>query len=213
MDENVEGPQTMSGELAIILWLALVIASAVVVSYFAHRWGRDPFGWILLCAAMGPIALVGLFGTRQSDRARLARRPETGVQPPGDGPIIVACDGSKVSARLGEQAAAAYRTGRDVILLTVFPYEAERQDESAEVSDRAGEMTHAVRTLLGERGITPRIVVRYGPPGEAVVAFANEVGASLIIIGRRGSGLTRSLLGSVSRHVVEHAEAPVALVS
>ena len=201
----------MSGELAIILWLALVIASAVLASYFAHRWGRDPFGWILLCAAMGPIALVALLGTRQSDRARPARHPEIGAQP-GNGPIVVACDGSKVSARLGEQA-AAYRTGRDVILLTVLPYEAERQDESAEVRDRAGDMTHAVSTLLGERGIPSQIVVRYGPPGEVVVAFANEVGASLIIIGRRGSGLTRSLLGSVSRHVVEHAQVPVALVN
>jgi len=201
----------MSGELAIILWLALVIASAVVASYFAHRWGRDPFGWVLLCAAMGPIALVALFGTRQSDRARPARRPEIGAQP-GDGPIVVACDGSKVSARLGEQA-AAYRTGRDVILLAVLPYEAERQDESAEVRDRAGDMTHAVSTLLGERGIPSRIVVRYGPSGEGVVAFANEVGASLIIIGRRGSGLTRSLLGSVSGHVTQHARVPVALVT
>lgn len=202
----------MSAELAIILWLALIIASAVVVSHFAHRWGRDPFGWILLCAAMGPIALVALLGTRKADRARLARRPEMGAQP-GDRPIVVACDGSKGSARLGEQAAATYRTGHDVILLTILPYEAERQDESAEVRERAGDMTHAVSALLEEQGIPWRIVIRYGPPGEGIVAFANEVGASLIIIGRRGSGLTRSLLGSVSRHVSEHAEAPVALVS
>ncbi len=203
---------TMSIELAIVTWLALVIASAVVVSYLAHRWGRDPFGWILLCAAMGPIALVALLGTRQSDRARPARRPQMGAQP-GDGPIVVACDGSEVGARLGEQAAATYRHGREVILLTVLPYEAERQDESAEVRKRAEGMTHAVSTLLGERGISSRVVVRYGPPGEAVVTFANEVGASLIIIGRRGSGLTRLLLGSVSGHVAERAQVPVALVS
>lgn len=202
----------MSAELAIILWLALVIASAVVVSYFAHRWGRDPFGWVLLCAAMGPIALVGLLGTRKTDRARLARPPEMGAQS-GDSPIVIACDGSKGSARLGEQAAATYRTGHDVILLTVLPYEAERQEESADVRKRAGDMTRTVSTLLEERGIPSRIVVRYGPPGEVIVAFANEVGASLIIIGRRGSGLTRALLGSVSGHVAEHAQIPVALVS
>ena len=114
----------MSIELAIVTWLALVIASAVVVSYLAHRWGRDPFGWVLLCAAMGPIALVALVGTRQSDRTRPARHPEM-VTRPGDGPIVVACDGSEVGASLGEQAAATYRTGREVILVSILPYEAE----------------------------------------------------------------------------------------
>lgn len=202
----------MSAELAIILWLALVIASAVVASYFAHRWGHDPFGWVLLCAAMGPIALVGILGTRQSDRARAPRHPEMDAQP-GEGPIVVPCDGSEVSRRLGYQAAGAARDGREVILLTVLTYETERQGESAEVSERVGEMTRVVSALLEERGVPSRIVVRYGPPGEAVVAFANEVGASLVIIGRRGSGFARTLLGSVSRHVAEHAQTPVALVS
>ena len=202
----------MSPELAIILWLVLVIASAVAVSYFAHRWGHDPFGFALLCIAMGPIALVALLGTRISDRARAARHPEMGDQPNG-GPIVVACDGSEVGARLGEQAAAAYRNGREVILLTVLPYESKRQEDSAEVRERTGGMAQAASTLLDQQSIPWRIAVRYGASGEVIVAFANEVGASLVIIGRRGSGLARTLLGSVSEHVAEHALTPVALVS
>jgi nucleotide-binding universal stress UspA family protein len=200
----------MSAELAIIFWLALCVVSAVVVSYLAHRWGRDPFGWVMLSAMMGPFALVGLLGIRQSDRARPARPLETGADADG-GPMVIACDGSAVSARLGEEA-ATYWDGREVILLTVLPYEAERQGESRETLKRVQNMTQAVSTLLGERGIPSRTVVRYGPPGPAVVAFAVEVGASHIIMGRRGSGLKRALLGSVSAHVAAHAEIPVVLV-
>jgi nucleotide-binding universal stress UspA family protein len=201
----------MSAELAIILWLAFCIASAVVVSYLAHRWGRDPFAWVMLSAMMGPFALVGLLGVRQSDRARPARPRATGDHADG-GPILIACDGSAVSARLGEEA-AAYWDGREMVLLTVLPYEVERHGESGETLKRVEDMTQAVSTLLDERGIPSRTVVRYGPPGPAVVAFAVEVGASHIIMGRRGSGLKRAVLGSVSAHVAAHADVPVILVS
>jgi nucleotide-binding universal stress UspA family protein len=49
-----------------------------------------------------------------------------------------------------------------------------------------------------------------GPPGEALCALAEEVGASAIVLGSRGrGGIKRALLGSVSDHVVRHAPCPV----
>lgn len=208
---TLENIGSMSGELAIILWLVLVIASAVVVSFLAHRWGRDPFGWVLLSAAMGPIAIVALLGTRRADRAR--KLPQAQGARTGGGPIIVACDGSKAGAKLAEHVAGSDLHGREVVLVTVLPFESEPQDAGADVRKSADDMTRVVSTALEVRGISSRVAVRYGPPGEAIVSFANEVNASLIVIGRRGSGVTRAVLGSVSRHVVEQAEVPVALVS
>jgi nucleotide-binding universal stress UspA family protein len=200
----------MSAEQAIIVWLALVLVSAVVVSYLAHRWGRDPFGWILLSAAMGPIAIVALVGTHQSDRARTS----PGAASEGGGtPIVIACDGSDVGPRLAEQTAPSYRTGREVVLLAVLPHDAREHGDSAETSARVNAMVLEVKRSLDGYGVPSRTVVRYGPPGEAIVQFADELSASLIVVGRRGSGLTRSLLGSVSGHVAEHARAPVLVVS
>ncbi len=201
----------MSGELGIILWLAVVVVSAVVVSFWAHRWGRDPFGWVLLAAAMGPIAIIGLVGARRSDVARAT--PRAARAGGNDGPIIVACDGSKASAALAEFVAETDLNSRDVILVAVLPLESEPHAEGADARKRVDDMTRPVKAGLDAKGIASRVAVKYGPPGEAIVSFANEVNASLIVIGRRGSGLTRAVLGSVSRHVVEQAEAPVALVS
>lgn len=49
-----------------------------------------------------------------------------------------------------------------------------------------------------------------GPPGAALCALAEELGASAIVLGSRGrGGLKRALLGSVSDHVVRNAPCPV----
>ena len=202
----------MSGELAIIVWLALVVASAVVASYASRRWGRDPFGWILLCVAMGPIALVALFGTHQRDRARSTGLVQ-GDAGAHSGPIVVACDGSDVVDWLAALVRETHREGCEVMLLAVLPYDVEEHGDSAEVKVRADAMTAAARRALEQHGVPTRTIVRYGPPGEAIVRFANETSASLIVIGRRGAGLTRALLGSVSGYVTQHAGVPVAIVT
>jgi nucleotide-binding universal stress UspA family protein len=50
-----------------------------------------------------------------------------------------------------------------------------------------------------------------GAPGPALVTESK--GAALVVVGRRGhSGLTRFLLGSVSRHVADHSECPAVVV-
>jgi nucleotide-binding universal stress UspA family protein len=50
-----------------------------------------------------------------------------------------------------------------------------------------------------------------GAPGATLVRESK--GAALVVVGRRGrGGLSRVLLGSVSRHVVDHAACPVVVV-
>ena len=52
-----------------------------------------------------------------------------------------------------------------------------------------------------------------GPPGQAVVAEANRIGADLIVMAAHGRGaLGRLWLGSVADHVIRHAAMPVLLV-
>ena len=52
--------------------------------------------------------------------------------------------------------------------------------------------------------------LRMGPPADAVLDVAEEVGAGLILMGGRGHGpIERLLLGSVAMNVVHHAHCPV----
>lgn len=52
-----------------------------------------------------------------------------------------------------------------------------------------------------------------GSPGPALVDFAEEIGADVIVVGSRGQGaLKRLLLGSVSSHVLHNAPCAVVVV-
>jgi nucleotide-binding universal stress UspA family protein len=55
--------------------------------------------------------------------------------------------------------------------------------------------------------------VEKGLPGPCLVATAEAVGASLLVVGARGHGeVTGLLLGSVGEHVATHAKCPVVIV-
>jgi nucleotide-binding universal stress UspA family protein len=64
---------------------------------------------------------------------------------------------------------------------------------------------------LGSTVAQPRL--KEGGAAEEIVAFAEEIGAGLLVLGSRGRGrMRRALLGSVSDAVVRHARCPVMVV-
>lgn len=62
-------------------------------------------------------------------------------------------------------------------------------------------------------GITAEFLLWEGDPGSSIAAAAEAEHADLVVVGTRGrSGAERMFLGSVSDHVVRHAECPVLVV-
>jgi nucleotide-binding universal stress UspA family protein len=203
-----------------LVWAGIVIVSLVVVSYLAVRWGRDPFGWALLAAVLGPIAIVGLLGTHRSDVERAtgtfeqfrgARRESS-----ADLRVLAAVDGSAASASLARHIVAHYAPETcEAVLLAVLPMEAQERaggQQQQEHQRTVDSMTGEARRLLEAAGVPVRVVVGYGAPGETILRLADEEGAGMIVVGRRGAGLSRALLGSVSEHVVKNAKQPVTIV-
>jgi nucleotide-binding universal stress UspA family protein len=70
---------------------------------------------------------------------------------------------------------------------------------------------------MGRTGVQRERVsaaVTYGKPGEAVVTMATEMGADLVVLGRRGRGqVLPALLGSTVRTVLSGASCPVLVVT
>lgn len=63
---------------------------------------------------------------------------------------------------------------------------------------------------VGAKGIKP--LIKAGHPAEEILNTAKEEGAEMIIIGTRGSRISHTFMGSVSREVANSADVPVLLV-
>jgi len=80
---------------------------------------------------------------------------------------------------------------------------------------RAERESHLVEIVRGARnaGANAEFLVWDGDPGGSIVAAAEAEHADLVVVGTRGrSGPERMLLGSVSDHVVHHADCAVLVV-
>ncbi|MGA7181300.1 MAG: universal stress protein [Thiobacillaceae bacterium] len=121
--------------------------------------------------------------------------------------IVLATDGSAHSDRATVVAAAiAVRYGLPLSIVSVV--EEENGDESAAQAhvDRA----LAVVRKAGGQAIG-RVLV--GKPYEAILGIAEETGADLTVIGRRGlNRVKRILMGSTSERVAGKANGPVLIV-
>jgi len=79
-------------------------------------------------------------------------------------------------------------------------------------SERESHLVNVVRDARNA-GVTAEFLVWDGEPGSSIAAAAEAEQADLVVVGTRGrSGAERMLLGSVSDHVVRHAECPVLVV-
>ena len=206
---------TMDGLQALALWLAVVLASGLIVAYLARRWGRDPFGWLLLSAAMGPIAIIALIGTRQSDveRSRAATR-ESSAQS-GRPRVLIASDGSDAGLASARYVALVHGDAADVIVLTVLPQEMRPgSDERSQLDcdERVAASTDRTIESLKRAGMPSRRVVAFGSPGEEIIRQADAEGVELIVVGRRGSGLSKAIFGSTSDYVLKNTRRPVTIV-
>jgi nucleotide-binding universal stress UspA family protein len=125
--------------------------------------------------------------------------------------VLVATDGSDGSAAAVEHAlGVAERTGATLHAL----YVGEEDDGVAgRVLDRVAERVEAAgeaATARDETAPSPVTAVRTGTPHEEIVAYAEEAGCDLIVMGTHGrTGVGRYLLGSVTERVVRLADVPV----
>jgi len=75
---------------------------------------------------------------------------------------------------------------------------------------RTKTLEERLRLLMSEKEVPGTLRTASGKPGEVICQIADEVNAAMIITGTRGMGkMKRTILGSVSDHLVTHATCPV----
>lgn len=71
-------------------------------------------------------------------------------------------------------------------------------------------LNHAAANATGGTNVMVKKLAMEGSPAQAILDEAED--ADLIVMGTRGAGMSKVLLGSVSRRVLHHAEIPVVIV-
>jgi nucleotide-binding universal stress UspA family protein len=123
--------------------------------------------------------------------------------------VLLADDGSKNATRARDFAVTVAAATRARITVV---YVREPKDTDAQARRKLA------RAVAAARAAGRRIEVEIAPPvgitnpGRRILATAASRRADMIVVGARGSGLARRLLGSVSSYVVGRAPVSVAVV-
>jgi len=137
--------------------------------------------------------------------------------------ILVATDGSACADRAIEMAAnLAKATDRKLLIMTVGSSTGEDVRKLAQAEGGLAEALELISTQTLQRareharaqGATSvEVRVAWGDPAECILEMAQQCGADIIVLGRRGRGrLAGLLLGSVSQKLVSLAPCPVVVV-
>jgi nucleotide-binding universal stress UspA family protein len=133
--------------------------------------------------------------------------------------ILIAYDGSDAAARafsLGIDLAGKY--GAEVRVLAVArPPEFGNEVEAEAVIENSKKHYHQVlkplHALVATAQVKAHFEVAVGHPAEQIVRHAEDWKADLIVVGHKGQGiLSRWLVGSVAKQVMQHAPCAVLVV-
>jgi len=143
--------------------------------------------------------------------------------------VLLATDGSDLATAAMAKGVAVMGHDHRFITLAVVPpvfvptasvspmdthptLEDPELEHELEAEQRAAQDTE-VHELDGILGITAEHLVETGEPGPTICDVAARLGADVIVIGSHGHGLLkRVLMGSVSTHVLHHADCPVLVI-
>lgn len=166
--------------------------------------------WLVLAIAFGPLVLpIAMYALRH-DRARVFERLPSAHRGTGTVDALVGIDGS-------QEANDALRSAIDLLgdrlgrltLATIVDYDTAARSRLAEENQRA---RYALVRTANATGLRPEIVLLSGRPADALRKHAVEQGYELIVVGQRGRGVSRVVLGSVASELARGADVPVLIV-
>lgn len=194
--------------LAVAIWIGTGLLTGLWMARRGHDWR-----WTPIAVALGPL-FVPIALERVERRPRVVRASGDEVPPRPAGPdsprVLVGVDGSEESESAVRAAGRLLRPVHSpVVLAEVVTYDA--ADPQTPVAVEAAEShLRAASRSLGGLGVNREVLA--GPPGEALARYATDHDMDVIVVGRRGRGLSERVLGGVSTYLLRHSEVPVLVV-
>lgn len=186
-----------------VVWLSIGVALSIVMG----RRGHISVGWGALGAMLGPLAIVAALGTSRHEKEEQPSAIVPATALGGSVDVLVGIDGS-VECRLALEKIIGLLGPRlsRLRLATVVPFEDVPDHRRKAVAELA---RHA--RLSGISGAGQELLC--GPPAEALSEFARAGGYELLVVGGRGRGLSKAVLGSTASALAASCSVPAMIVS
>jgi nucleotide-binding universal stress UspA family protein len=189
-----------------LVWGLLGVSMAVVMG----RRGHQPFMWLVLGIVFGPLVLPLAASAIRRDEPGLFERLSLGRVGTGSVDVLVGIDGSAQAEQALRKGVSLFgrRIGR-LTLAAVLDYDVASGSVLAEDPQKAQrDLVRTAKTTSPQ----PETVVLSGRPAEALRKYAVEEAYDVIVVGRRGHGVNRVVLGSVASELARGDEVPVLIV-
>lgn len=192
------------------VWVLIGVTASLVMG----RRGHSSYTWLLLGALLGPLVVpMGISSVRAEGRdpRAQARFMEEGGQGSGTVDVLVGIDGSVQSATALRAALELFaeRIGR-LTLAGVIDFDSAISGRPWDTEQLAvEELTRIAATVKVPR---PATVVLVGEPWTVLATHALDEGYELLVVGRRGHGASKALLGSTAMKLADGTDVPVLIV-
>jgi nucleotide-binding universal stress UspA family protein len=201
-------PDVLFPTLVVITWVAIGLSAVI----YLGRHGRRSPAWFVIGIALGPILLPIALEIAQREGTVLSRTVPPDVGAPARLTVLVAVDGSEESDEaLGDAVRLLAPEGARFVLLTVLDPDLGENDPQARRDAEDLLASRAARIPAGS--LPPVREVVAGEPSQVIVERAGADAVDLVVLGRRGRGLSQMLVGSVADQVVRRSARPVFLGS
>jgi nucleotide-binding universal stress UspA family protein len=191
---------------AALAWAAVAVwlLSGVVGYYYLYRHGHPSLVWLLGGLILGPFSLLVFIDRVERSSHVLVERPavdSSGMK------VVVGLDGSADSEH-ALQVAQRVMGDREccLVLCEVVDYDTETDPSGAGVAAATDRLDTVAKSLPG-RHVTVEVVA--GRPAQALAEVADRLDADMVVVGTRGRGVSRRLLGSVAEGLLDVSPRPV----
>lgn len=193
------------------LTLVLIAVGAWLTTGFLTAWwmarrGHLHRGWLFMGAVFGPVLALAA-SERIQRRPRQLAHMEHAARGPGELRVLVGVDGSAES-----QAALDLAVGllapytQSLVAAEVVGYDAAESDRDPSVLAARGRLRTAAERSGGR---VTACELLSGPPAQALLGYAAAQHIDLIVVGKRGRGLSKRLLGSATQELLRAGDVPV----
>lgn len=199
--------RTQVGIVIVVAWVTI----GLVVGLLMGRRGHHALASMALGVVLGPL-MIPL--ARNSTRDEARSRPHElipGVAGAGTVDVLVGIDGSPASEAALHAVAGLLgsRIGR-LTLVCVVDYDSVGSTPPWDEEVRATEVLERLRSSVQD--LTPGTAVLPGQPAAALMKEAVEGGYELLVIGKRGHGAAKALMGSTASRLAHGANVPILIV-